>query len=86
MRAGRGSRRRYRRGSRRSGDARLISAGRQTVPECTLSVVTRGDLREAIRHLEAFFIDWSDLEPAVQPQVQAVRARVAVLRERLAPG
>jgi tetratricopeptide (TPR) repeat protein len=47
---------------------------------------TRGDLRAAIQYYEAFLADWSDPEPALQPVVTEVRARVARLRARLAPG
>ncbi len=46
----------------------------------------RGDLTQAIRYYEAFLADWSDPEPTLQSEVDGVRARVAVLRARLAPG
>jgi len=46
----------------------------------------KGDLRGAIRYYEAFLADWTQPEPAQAEEVRAVKARVAALRAKLAPG
>jgi Tfp pilus assembly protein PilF len=46
----------------------------------------KGDLRGAIRYYEAFLDDWTQPEPAQAEVVRAVKARVAALRAKLAPG
>jgi tetratricopeptide (TPR) repeat protein/tRNA A-37 threonylcarbamoyl transferase component Bud32/TolB-like protein len=46
----------------------------------------RGDAADAVRWYEAFLAEWPDPEPRQREIVRDVRARVAALRVRLAPG
>lgn len=45
-----------------------------------------GDARGALQYYEALLADWTRPEPALQPTVNAIKARVVELRAKLTPG
>jgi len=65
------------------GDGVFLPAAKRRLAEL---LDAKGDLRGAIRYYEAFLGDWTQPEPEQAEVVRAVKARVTVLRAKLAPG
>ena len=66
-----------------TGDGTYLPVAKRRLAEL---LDAKGDLRGALRHYEAFLADWTNPEPDQATTVRTVKARVAELRAKLAPG
>ena len=66
-----------------TGDGTYLPVAKRRLAEL---LDAKGDLRGALRHYEAFLADWTNPEPEQATTVRTVKARVAELRAKLAPG